>query len=130
MTRTFSAETWRSAQGAWADFGPEWRDVRHKAAMGGLIFPPSGTRWDSWDDDSPSQRAIVIRALRETPKLLDRCLIGAPTWTVVIARLTRARDQWRDDQRVIERYFPERPATHSEAVRSLAQILERIESAR
>ncbi len=131
MTRTFTRSELDKARAAWDEggFSREWRDIRHKAALGGLIYPPAGTALDSWDDDNPSQRAMLIRAIRETPKLLDRCLIGAPSWTVVIARLTHARDGWREEQALREREVDDVP-THREAVTSLARILERIEGAR
>ena len=72
--------------------------------------------------------------LREMPKLLDRCLVGAPSWHVVIERLTRARDDWREelDRKERDREYAareERP-THREAVQSIAAILGRISDAR
>ena len=117
--RTFTRSDLDAANRAWdeGEFSSEWRDIRHKAAMGGLIYPPSGTRWDSWEDDSPSQRAMLIRAIRETPRLLERCIVGAPSWSVVIERLTRSRDEWRAELRAQERDLEERtryrgPMTH------------------
>ena len=107
--RTFTRSQIDAARRAWdeGEFSSEWRDIRHKAAMGGLIYPPSGSKWDSWEDDHPSQRAILIRAVRETPKLLERCVIGAPSWSVVIERLTRARDDWREQLRREEQAYSE-----------------------
>lgn len=89
--RTFSRETWIEAMAAWeaGGYGPEWADWRLLAAKAGIIFPPDGTAEDSWGDDSPSQRAMVIRAIRETPTLL-RAAIEAPgvrSWFDVLARL-------------------------------------------
>jgi hypothetical protein len=52
--------------------------------MRGIIFPPEGTRWDSWGDDSPSQRAIVIRAIRETPDLLLVAVSRSSNWGGVV----------------------------------------------
>lgn len=97
--RTFTRAELDTANEAWAegDFSPEWRDVRHRAAMGGIIYPPNGTKHDSWEDDSPSQRAILIRAIRETPRLLEASINGSKSWADVIRRLTGARDDWRDD---------------------------------
>src|SRR5687768_621697 len=97
--RTFTRAQLDEANAAWdaGDFSPEWRTIRHKAAMGGLIFPPNGTKWDSWEDDSPSQRAMIIRAIRETPALLERCVVGAKSWHHVIERLNGVRDEWRSD---------------------------------
>jgi hypothetical protein len=130
--RTFTRAELDDANRAWdeGDFSREWRDIRHKAAMGGLIYPPSGTKWDSWEDDSPSQRAILIRAIRETPKLLERCVIRAPSWRVVIERLVADRDVWRDEldakERAARRRHAEENPTHTESVMSLSTILRRI----
>lgn len=128
--RTFTRAQLDEANAAWkdGDFSREWRDVRHKAAMGGIIYPPSGTKWDNWEDDSPSQRAIVIRAIRETPKLLDKCLVGAKSWNEVVGRLTRARDEWRDQQYLAERDALDRrdDPDHRESVMALSSILKRI----
>lgn len=104
--RTFTRADLDAANAAWTEgqFSPEWRTIRHKAAMGGLIYPPSGDKHDSWEDDSPSQRAILIRAIRETPKLLDRCVTGAKSWHDVVDRLTSARDEWREELDAKERH--------------------------
>lgn len=114
--RTFSHADWHDAQQAWADgeFSDEWRGLRHTMAMQGCIFPPSGTRFDSWEDDQPSQRAMLIRAIRETPELLAKCSRNARSWTQLIKRLVNARDEWReemrrqieDDERPIDRRAP------------------------
>lgn len=97
--RTFSKGDWDAAQEAWAsgEFSDEWREVRHQAAMRGILYPPTGSRWDSWDVDEPSQRAILIRAIRETPELLERCLFRARSWSDVIAKLLVERDELRED---------------------------------
>jgi len=99
MTRTFSREAWNEAQRLWTEgeFSDEWKAVRHQAAMRGFIYPPEGTRWDSWEDDAPSQRAMLIRAIRETPSLLSRCIAGSRSWADVIAKLIAERDELRDD---------------------------------
>ena len=126
--RTYSREAWTEAQVAWADFSPEWREARHQMALRGCIYPPAGTAFDSWEDDAPSQRAILIRAIRETPKLLSRCIARSRSWSDVIAKLTAARDDWRAEL-AHSRTEDEAP-THREAVASLAAILERIEASR
>jgi len=130
--RTFTRSALDDARAQWdaGDFSREWRTIRHKAAMGGLIYPPSGDKHDSWEDDSPSQRAILIRAIRETPKLLEKCIIGAPSWFVVIERLTRARDDWREeldakDREVQRRQLLDEPKD-SEVIMSLSAIIRRL----
>lgn len=130
--RTYSRSDWNAALQAWDDgeFNDEWREVRHNAAMGGIIFPPAGTKWDSWEDDSPSQRAILIRAIRETPRLLDSCIVGAKSWSEVIGRLTTARDEWRAEldakEREAERQRREENPDHEEAVMTLKSVMQRI----
>ena len=125
--RTFARSDWNAAQQAWdeGEFSDEWRNVRHRAAMGGIIYPPSGSRWDSWDDDSPSQRAILIRAIRETPQLLDRCITGARSWSEVIDRLTRSRDEWRERLRLEQQDYDDDP-DEREATVALARIIRRL----
>ncbi|MBA3583022.1 MAG: hypothetical protein H0W36_00580 [Gemmatimonadetes bacterium] len=129
--RTFTRAELGAAWAAWdnGDFSDEWRDVRHRAALGGLIYPPSGTKWDSWDDDNPSQRAMIIRAIRESPVMLDRCVIGAKSWSDVIERLMKRRDDWREEQAERERAAArerEDEPTPRQAVMSIRQIFDRI----
>jgi hypothetical protein len=101
MTRTFSRVDWDAAQAAWSDveLGAEWLEVRRRAAIRGMLWPPNGTRWDSWDDDNPSQVAIVIRAIRETPDVLLECIDRSASWGEAIGRLIAIRDVWAADQR-------------------------------
>lgn len=106
MTRSFtkqprySEQTWRDAMAAWdrGRFGPEWADVRAIAGRVGIIFPPDGSPDDSWAAEHPSQRAILVRAIRETPRLLRRAIEkpGARSWGDVIGRLLLTRDRWDD----------------------------------
>lgn len=128
--KTYRREDWLAAQDAWRDFSPEWREVRHQAAMRGILYPPSGTRWDSWEDDEPSQRAILIRAIRETPKLLESCVAKSRSWSEVIGRLTAARDAWRADLDDVDRHRIDDQPTHREAVMTLGAILRRLEDSR
>ena len=94
--RTFDRETWLRAMAAWdaGRFGTEWADCRNLAAKAGIIFPPDGSPDDSWGDDSPSQRAMLVRAIRETPRLLRRAIgaTGVRSWSDVIERLLLGRD--------------------------------------
>ena len=99
MSRTFSRSEYERSLAAWSEgeFSDEWRELRHTMALNGAIFPPAGSRWDSWDDDPPSQRAIIVRALRDTPELLRRCATGCPSWSVLVVRLMRAVTAWREE---------------------------------
>jgi len=95
--RTYDRETWNRAAAAWRSgaFGPEWPDWRNLAGKAGIIFPPDGSPDDSWSDASPSQRALVIRAIRETPRLLRWALTrpGVHSWGDVIEHLLTGRDR-------------------------------------
>ncbi len=131
--RTFTRDQLDEANAAWddGDFSKEWRDVRHLAAMGGIIYPPSGTKWDSWGDAEPSQRAILIRAIRETPVTLRRCVRGATSWGMVIDRLLHVlNDEWGEEIAAKEREAARRKAEENpeprEATMVLADVLRRI----
>lgn len=75
--RTFSREDVQAANAAWVEggFDPRWQAFRELASGRGILYPPSGTKRDSWEDDAPSQRAILWRAIDETPELLRRCIL-------------------------------------------------------
>lgn len=128
--RTFSRSDWEAAQASWEGFSPEWRELRHLMAMQGVVFAPAGTEWDSWEDDSPSQRAMLIRAIREQPTLLMGCARGAKSWADLIGRLLDKRDDWREEvaEREAEAFrqrMAELPASRT-APQSLASILRRV----
>ena len=95
--RTFARAHWEAAQAAWVDgeFSPEWVAVRDLAVRYGILYPPNGSPDDSWDAAHPSQRAILIRAIRETPRLLADCIAHSTSWRDVIAKLGRRRDRLR-----------------------------------
>lgn len=93
--RTFSRDQWTEAQELWLDFSDEWKPYRHQAAMRGMLYPPDGTRFDSWEDDEPSQRAQLIRAIRETPLLLRQAIGRCSSWFDVIAYVNGRRDERR-----------------------------------
>lgn len=95
--RTYDRETWNRAMATWSAgrFGPEWAEWRLLASRSGIIFPPDGSPDDSWAAPRPSQRAMVIRAIRETPVLLRWALRqpGVDTWGDVIEKLLEGRDR-------------------------------------
>lgn len=97
--RRLTREQYDASRQAW-DAGhfrvDVWREWRHLAAMqAGIVMPPEGTEWDSWADENPSERAIVVRAIRETPDALRKaiCTPGVHSWAAVIAVLLRGRDR-------------------------------------
>jgi hypothetical protein len=107
-TWTFSRERWLNAQTAWTVFyanastemrdeWPSWRKLAAETAA--IIDPPTGDRFDSWNDDDPSQLAILTRAIRETPRLLEDAIRSSDvhSWAAVIAVLCRQRDAIRAD---------------------------------
>jgi len=104
--RTFGRERWFAAQSAWeefyADASVEMRDEwvpwrRMVADAAAIIDPPTGDRFDSWTDQDPSQLAILTRAIRETPHLLEAALRSPDvhSWAAVVAVLCRRRDAIR-----------------------------------
>ncbi len=95
--RTYDRETWLKAMAAWdaGRYSSEWADWRNLAGKAGIIFPPSGSPEDSWSDPRPSQRALIIRAIRETPRLLRWALTrpGVGSWGDVLGLLLEGRDR-------------------------------------
>lgn len=93
---TFDRATYLRARDAWdrGRFGSEWSDWRGMAGKRGILFPPDGSPEDSWSDAHPSQRAIVYRAIVETPRLLRWAIHrpGVTSWGDVIGHLLSGRD--------------------------------------
>ena len=125
---TFSRDHWDTALQAWRDgaFSDEWKPYRHEAAMRGVIYPPAGSALDSWDDDDPSERAMLIRAIRETPNLVHRAIADRKSWAAVVAYIVRERDDWRVEQARAERYAVRDEPDEREATVILKRIIDRI----
>lgn len=105
-TRTFNRVDWEASLDAWRDGRFDlstWRNVRHQAAMKGMIYPPTGEPEDSIEDAEPSQRAIVYRALRETPNLLTQAIDRASSWHGVVEFLLARITEWREEIELKER---------------------------
>ena len=124
--RTFSRDQWTEAQALWDDghFSEEWKPYRHAAAMRGMLYPPAGDQFDSWEDDEPSQRAMLIRAIRETPSLLNAAIGHSKSWGEVVAYVLRRRDEWRDELAYRKPVLLD--PTPSQATHSIKAILDRI----
>lgn len=104
--RRVTRDQLEASRTAWdaGEFSTEWREWRHLAAMqAGIIDPPTGTRWDSWADDQPSERAILVRAIREQPRALRAALTSGRchTWAQVVRDIVIERDRLAEaaDQR-------------------------------
>lgn len=132
--RTFTREQIEASRAAWdaGDFSAEWRPWRHLAAMeAGIIMPPTGTRWDSWDDAEPSERVLLVRAMRETPQALRDAIRtpGVHAWSNVVAILTRRRDRMaeaaeqREREWSVEKLRRGRPARIGETLATIADSL-------
>lgn len=129
--RTYSREQWESAQESWRSggFSDEWRTWRHLAAMeAGIIAAPEGTKWDQWGDDQPSERAMVVRAIRETPRRLETILRSGRvhSWAQVVRELLIDRDEDYRDAIASERRerAPFRSSTPEHIGGSLAVVFE------
>ena len=126
--RTYSQADWTASLQEWedGDFSAEWKPYRHQAAMRGMIFPPAGTKWDSWDDAQPSQRAILIRAIRETPKIMSQAISRSGSWFDVIAYVMRRHEDWRAELDARERLIDFDEVPPRQAVMRLGDIIGRI----
>ena len=131
---TYSKAQFDEAADLWerGDFSPEWEPWRRLAARGpGIIYPPDGDAYDSWLDDHPSQRAMLIRAIRETPTLLRQAILRAhrASWSAVLDGLLEERDEMRSiadaDADAIERRRHEEP-TPRQATYRLKEIFDMV----
>ena len=97
--RTYSREQFEGARAEWdaGEFSDEWKPYRHAAAMRGFIWPPQGSKWDSWSDDSPTQRAILIQMIRDRPAATLAAIERSRSWREVIDELIRERE-WLTEQ--------------------------------
>jgi hypothetical protein len=123
----YSRERWEAAQQSWRDGEPwsdEWREWRTLAAQHGIPEAPDGSQWDQWDDDYPTERAQVIRAIRETPEALRAAILDRRThsWASVVAIVVRGREGMRQDAIVTE----ERGSTHDPTPGEAAKLWARL----
>lgn len=133
--RTYSRETFLAAKAAWedGDFGWQWQAIRRIAAERGFLYPPSGSKHDDREVESPSQRAIVWRALEDNPTSLAKIVGRSRSWGEVVDQVIGLEATLRIDldERDRELAWEKRgDPDHRESVRSLAAILERIDGAR
>lgn len=129
--RTYAKADFEAAREAWleANLGTAWESFRRQAAERGMLYPPTGTRWDSWEDEHPTQLAIVARAVHNTPDLLTEAIAASSSWSGVVAFLLRRLGEWREDQRLRDRdtgWQRRDEPDPREATKSLAEIIGRI----
>ena len=110
-SRTIDKARWDAGQEAWSRWEADasermrdewipWRALATEAAR--IVDPPDhgpeSGRWDEWTAEHPTQLAILTRAIRETPGLLEQAIRseGVWTWGDVIERFLPLRDQLRD----------------------------------
>jgi hypothetical protein len=95
--RTYDRETYVKAQQAWADIRlVGWERIREAAAKSGMLFPPKGTRWDSWNDPQPSQVAKVEQARQENEPELLRIIRRSRSWNQVVGAVMAFEDHTRE----------------------------------
>lgn len=105
MVRTFSRAAWSAASESWREGGLDaetWYRVRYAAACRGMLYPPAGEAGDDCDDPHPSQRAIVYRALDNTPALLFGVIGRSSSWSEVSRELIHAIHASRTDAELAE----------------------------
>lgn len=133
--RTYDRSTFMAARAAWeqGDYGWQWQAIRRIAAERGFIYPPSGTAHDDREAEKPSQRAVVWRALQDNPGRLEAIVRRARSWNEVVERVIGLEASLRTDADYAERdeqWDRRDNADHRESVRTLGQILQRIEDSR
>lgn len=101
--RTYSRADFLASKEAWSDYGDEWLFYRQMASDRGMLYPPSGSPLDSIDDPLPSQRAIVYRAIGDTPKALTEAIRASHSWSEVVRKLMADVDRRREDVDFTER---------------------------
>jgi len=129
MTRTFSRDDFFRAKREWEDFGSDWWPFKRLAADRGFIFPPTGTKHDDRDAESPSQRAIVWRAIEDQPTELRRIISRSWSWSQVVDQIIGLETRLRmdaDDRARDEEWDREHRADHRQSVMALKAIINRI----
>jgi hypothetical protein len=130
--KTFSLEHWRRSAEEWraGEFSAEWVPFRAAAREAGIIYPPTGTAFDSWEDEAPSQRAILIREIRDRPKALLKIIRHSRSWSDVVAQcisgLERRRNEVDEQQARDEAKARARREDRATDAEALASIMARI----
>lgn len=134
--RTYDRATFTAADEAWRNgaYGPAWSPYRRLAAERGYLFPPSGSAADDRDTESPSQRAIVWRAIEDRPDELARIVARCRSWSEVVDRIIGMEARLRaeaGERELVGAWERDRDsATHTESVMALGSILGRLDASR
>lgn len=129
--RTYSRSEWIAAAEAWlaVRLGPRWEPFRRQAAERGILWPPSGSRWDAYDDPRPSQVAVIGQAIDDTPDLLRAAIASSRSWSQVVGVIIRERAAYRERAALAERddtWDRQDEPTPREATVALKHIIDRI----
>lgn len=130
MERTYRREDFLESRRQWetGKYDGRWDKYRKLAAERGFIYPPTGSRYDSWEDDEPSQRAVVWQAIVDTPLLLEEAIAKSRSWGDVVRKLLYERQVMRDEMRLRERddEWERETAPRIHAPELLATIVQRV----
>jgi hypothetical protein len=130
--RTYSRADYERSQAEWGEFRAGWTEVR-RAAQDWSIFPPSGSRWDQWDAENPTQAAIVARLLDSNKPMLLEIIRRSRSWSQVVSGIIQYENRMDEDiahrEHELDVTKAEHPS-HVEAVQSIGRILARIDEAR
>lgn len=129
--RTYRREDLEEATRRWSEgaFDEAWQPYRAAAAARGFIFPPDGSRDDSVEDPQPSQRAIVWRAIEDTPRLLMATIRRSSSWNDVVRLLIAELDRRRVDAGFEELAISNERASHPtrrQAAERVGALLDRL----
>lgn len=131
--RTFSRDDWVAAKETWHGFGPAWNGLRQRAALVGMIFAPSGTEYDDREAESPSQRAIVWRALNDNPAALYAIVGRSRSWSDVVDRIFGLEARLREDAGLSEKdaaFDKDREPGRHDGPSTFAALVERVIASR
>jgi hypothetical protein len=129
--RTYDRATFLAAREAWdtGDFGWQWQAIRRIAAERGFLYPPSGSVHDDREVESPSQRAIIWRALIDNPTRTEAIVRRSYSWSQVVDGIIGLEDRLRRELVEVERdeaWERKDEPTHKEAAMRLGAIIRRI----
>lgn len=101
IVRTYDRATFEAARAAWYDADLRgWDTIRAAGAERGMLYPPTGSKWDSWDDRDPSQVAVIEQLRQENPDELLRIVRASRSWSQVVERVIALRDHNRELVRI------------------------------